>query len=52
MDDITYKLTELEVPSDEPFRCDALKREPSVEALSTLIGELSGPFVLAIDSLS
>ncbi|MCW5208923.1 hypothetical protein VU10_01695 [Desulfobulbus sp. US1] len=50
MYDITYKLKGLEVPSDEPFRCDALKREPSVEALSTLIGELSGPFVLAIDS--
>jgi hypothetical protein len=51
MDDMTYKLTELEVPSDEPFRFDALKREPSVEALSTLIGELTGSFVLlAIDS--
>jgi hypothetical protein len=50
MDNITYKLTELEVPSNEPFRFDALKREPSVEAVSALIGELSGPFVLAIDS--
>jgi len=50
MDDITYKLMELEVPSDDPFRCDALKREPSVEALSALIGELSEPFVLVIDS--
>ncbi|MCI5165680.1 MAG: hypothetical protein D3903_06180 [Candidatus Electrothrix sp. GM3_4] len=50
MDDMSYKLTELEVSSDEPFRCDALKREPSVDALSTLIGELTGPFVLAIDS--
>ncbi|MCI5188245.1 MAG: hypothetical protein D3905_00320 [Candidatus Electrothrix sp. AS4_5] len=50
MDNITYKLKELEVPSEEPFRFDALKREPSVEAVSSLISELSGPFVLAIDS--
>lgn len=50
MDNITYKLKELEVPSEEPFRFDALKREASVEAVSSLISELSGPFVLAIDS--
>ncbi|WP_339138250.1 MAG: P-loop NTPase fold protein [Candidatus Electrothrix sp. GW3-4] len=50
MDDITYKLAELDVPSDDPFHFDALNREPSVEAVSSLIGELSGPFVLAIDS--
>lgn len=50
MDNITYKLTELKVPSDDPFQFDALTRKPSVEAVSSLIGQLSGPFVLAIDS--
>ncbi|WPD20852.1 MAG: P-loop NTPase fold protein [Candidatus Electrothrix scaldis] len=50
MNDVNYKLKELDVPPDDPFSCDALNRESSVEAVSSLIGELSGPFVLAIDS--
>ena len=45
-----YKLAPLEIPADDPFCCDALNREPSVDALTNLIGELTGPFVLAIDS--
>ena len=45
-----YKLSPLEIPQDEPFRHDALDRQPSVEAVARLIEELQGPFVLAIDS--
>ena len=45
-----YKPAPLEIPADKPFDSDSLNREPSVKALSTLIGELQGPFVLAIDS--
>jgi predicted KAP-like P-loop ATPase len=45
-----YKLAPIEIPTDDPFQFDALDRRPSVEALSLLIDELQGPFVLAIDS--
>lgn len=45
-----YRLPELEVPSDNPFLHDALKRKPMVEFLAGLIGRLEGPFVLALDS--
>lgn len=45
-----YKLAPLEIPAEDPFRFDALSRRPSVEALSLLLDELQGPFVLAIDS--
>ena len=45
-----YRVQELEVPADEPFKNDALNRKPLVEFLSGLIGRLSGPFVLALDS--
>ncbi len=45
-----FKIPPLEVPLDDPFRFDALKRKPSVEALSNLLNSLTGPFVLTIDS--
>jgi len=45
-----YRVKELEVPADEPFKNDALNRKPLVEFLSSLIGRLEGPFVLALDS--
>ena len=45
-----YRLSELEVPSSNPFQNDALERKPLVEFLATLIGKLEGPFVLALDS--
>lgn len=45
-----YRLPELDVPEDNPFQHDALDRKPVVEFLSGLIGRLSGPFVLALDS--
>jgi KAP family P-loop domain len=45
-----YRLPELEVPTDNPFQYDALERKPVLEFLSSLIGKLEGPFVLALDS--
>jgi hypothetical protein len=45
-----FKVQPIEVPEDDPFRFDALERRASVEMLTSLIEELQGPFVLAIDS--
>lgn len=47
---MTYRLPDLEVPPDDPFRNDALDRKPIVEFLAALIGRTGGPFVLALDS--
>lgn len=45
-----FRLGEIEVPEDNPFKNDALKRQPVVEFLRDLIKQLEGPFVLALDS--
>lgn len=45
-----YRLPDLEIPSDDPFRYDVLERRPVVQFLAGLISRLSGPFVLALDS--
>lgn len=45
-----FKIQPIEVPGDDPFRFDALERRASIEALTALIEELQGPFVLAINS--
>lgn len=45
-----FRLEEIEVHEDEPFKNDALKRQPVVEFLRDLIKQLQGPFVLALDS--
>ncbi|MEY2891405.1 MAG: hypothetical protein RJA98_1313 [Pseudomonadota bacterium] len=45
-----FRLEEIEVPEDEPFKHDALKRQPVVEFVRDLIKQLEGPFVLALDS--
>lgn len=45
-----FRLEEIEVPEDEPFKYDALKRQPVVEFVRDLIKQLEGPFVLALDS--
>lgn len=45
-----FRLEEIEVPEDEPFKNDALKRQPVVEFVRDLIKQLEGPFVLALDS--
>jgi hypothetical protein len=50
MDPMQFKLPPVEIPSDDPFRFDGLQRRASVEAVASLLDNLSGPFVLAIDS--
>lgn len=45
-----FRLEEIEVPEGEPFKNDALKRQPVVEFVRDLIKQLEGPFVLALDS--
>jgi predicted KAP-like P-loop ATPase len=45
-----FKLSPIEVPPDDPFRFDCLERRISVEAIFSLLDNLNGPFVLAIDS--
>lgn len=47
---MTYRFAEVDVPTDNPFRNDALGRRPLVEFLSSLIARTDGPFVLALDS--
>jgi hypothetical protein len=45
-----FRLEEIEVSENEPFKNDALKRQPVVEFIRDLIKQLEGPFVLALDS--
>lgn len=45
-----FKLSPVEIPKDDPFRFDGLQRRASVEAVASLLDNLTGPFVLAIDS--
>ena len=45
-----FRIAEVEVPTDEPFKFDALERKPVVEFLRDLIKQIEGPFVLALDS--
>jgi hypothetical protein len=45
-----FRLPELEIPSEDPFRNDALERKPVVEFLAGLLDKFNGPFVLALDS--
>lgn len=47
---MTYRIDDLEVPAENPFRHDALDRKPLVEFLSSLVKRLNGPFVMALDS--
>lgn len=45
-----FRVAEIEVPAEEPFKFDALGRKPVVEFLRNLIKQIEGPFVLALDS--
>jgi hypothetical protein len=47
---VTYRIAELHVPKDDPFRNDALERKAVVEFLAGLVARTGGPFVLALDS--
>ena len=41
---------EIEVPADDPFKNDLLARKEPVEVLTSIIGSIEGPCVLAVDS--
>lgn len=45
-----FRLDEIEVSEEEPFKNDSLKRQSVVEFVRDLIKQLEGPFVLALDS--
>lgn len=45
-----FRLEEIEVSEENPFKNDALKRQSVVEFVRDLIKQLEGPFVLALDS--
>jgi hypothetical protein len=47
---MVYRLPQLDVSDDEPFKNDALERRPLVEFIVGLIERAGGPFVLALDS--
>lgn len=47
---MTYRLTDLDVSADSPYRDDALDRKPVVDFLADLLGRTGGPFVLALDA--
>jgi KAP family P-loop domain len=47
---MVYRLAQLDIPDDDPFKYDALERRPLVEFLVGLIDSTGGPFVLALDS--
>ncbi len=47
---MTYRIDDLEVPAESPFRHDALDRQPLVEFLSSLAKRPNGRFVMALDS--
>ncbi len=45
-----FRLAEIDIPEDQPFKNDALQRKDAVEFIDGLIKQLEGPFVLALDS--
>lgn len=47
---MVFRINEIEVPDESPFRNDALGREEIVQLLANTIGRTSGPFVLALDA--
>ena len=47
---IRLQPAELEIPKDDPFYGDKLHRKESIEALTTMLGNLDGPAVVAVDA--
>ena len=44
------RAVEVLVPQDDPFANDLLGRKESIEALTTLLGNIEGPCVMAVDA--
>lgn len=47
---MSYRVPPIEIPPDNPYQNDVLKRKDVVEFLAGLIERAGGPFVLALDS--
>ena len=47
---IRVQPAEIEIPESDPFANDLLRRRDSVEALTTLLGNIEGPCVMAVDA--
>ena len=47
---IRVQATELDISTDDPFKDDLLDRKESVEILTSIIGSIDGPCVLAVDA--
>lgn len=47
---MTYRIDSIEIPDNNAYLHDVLKRKPLVEFLAGLIQRAGGPFVLALDS--
>jgi hypothetical protein len=47
---MAYRVPSIEIPTDNPYKNDILKREKVVDFLGGLIERAGGPFVLALDS--
>ena len=45
-----YKVPPIEIPKEDPFQNDVLRRKDQVEGLVALLQSVEAPFVLAIDS--
>lgn len=47
---MSYRIDDLGIPDEDPFRNDSLERKPIIEFLAGLIDRAGGPFVLALDA--
>lgn len=47
---IRVQPAEIEIPESDPFANDLLGRKESIEALTTLLGNIEGPCVMAVDA--
>lgn len=47
---IRVQPAEIEIPENDPFANDLLGRKESIEALTTLLGNIEGPCVMAVDA--
>lgn len=47
---IRVQPAEIEIPESDPFANDLLGRKESIEALTTLLGNVEGPCVMAVDA--
>ena len=49
-DRIRIKLAEFDVPPDNPFENDLLRRRPAVESLTRIVESANSPYVISVDA--